>query len=134
MDAVLSNYRQIFSAAAAHYWYTLDLEDIARYYLLFDQMVAFWREHLPADRFIEVSYEDIVLDLESTTRRVLSSCGLEWDARCLSFHENETPVATASSVQVRQPLYATSIGRWRRHGEAMAPAAAIFKAAGLSIE
>ena len=58
--------------------------------------------------------EDIIADQEGETRRLLAFCGLDWDARCLSFHENDAPVSTASAVQVRSPLYASSVGRWRR--------------------
>lgn len=131
MDAVLSNYRQIFGPEAAHYWYAFDLEQTAHYCVAFDRLIAGWRALLPADRFMEVYYEDVVHDLETQARRLVAFCGLDWDARCLSPHENDSPVATASSVQVRAPVYSTSIGRWRRYGDAMAPAAAILRAAGL---
>ena len=131
MDVVVSNYRQIFNADAAHYWYAYDLEATARYYALFDALCGFWREALPGDRYTEVAYEDIVADLEGETRRLLAFCGLDFDPRCLNFHENAAPVATASSVQVRAPLYSSSIGRWRRYGERLAPAQRILEAAGL---
>ncbi|MDO9245616.1 MAG: hypothetical protein Q7U11_03975 [Phenylobacterium sp.] len=62
----------------------------------------------------------------SPTRRLRAFCGLTWDPRCLSFHENAAPVATAGSVQVRQPLHASSVGRWRRYGEGLEPMRAIL--------
>jgi tetratricopeptide (TPR) repeat protein len=131
MDVCLSNFRQLFATGFSYYNYAYDLEDVARYYVGFDALVAHWRAALPADRFLEIAYEDLVADQETQTRALLDFCGLPWDARCLSFHENAAPVATASSVQVRQPLYSSSVGRWRRYGEGLAPMRAILQAAGL---
>jgi tetratricopeptide (TPR) repeat protein len=134
MDSCLANYRQLFATNIPTYDYALDQEDLGRYYLGFDGLVAHWRAVLPPDRFIEVAYEDLVYAQESETRRLLSFCGLPWDPACLDFHENAAPVATASSVQVRQPLYATSIGRWRAYGEGLAPLRRILEAGGLDLE
>jgi Tfp pilus assembly protein PilF len=134
MDACLSNFRQMFGTEAWRYWYALSLENTARYYALFDRLAARWREDLPAARYTEVRYEALVADLETETRRLLAFCGLDWDARCLSFHENAAPVATASSVQVRSPIYASSVGRWRRYGEALAPLRAALEAEGVPLE
>lgn len=131
MDVCLSNFRQLFATTFSYYNYAFDLEDVARYYAGFDRLAAHWREVLPADRFTEIAYEDIVADQEAATRRLLAFCDLTWDARCLSFHENTAPVATASSVQVRQPLYGSSVGRWRRYGEGLAPMRRVLAQAGL---
>jgi hypothetical protein len=133
MDACLSNYRQLFGADAAPYFYTLGLEDTARYYALFDRLAATWREKLPPDRYAEVGYEALVAHLEHEVRRLLAFCGVGWDARCLSFQENAAPVATASSVQVRSPIYSSSVGRWRRWGEAVAPLRAALQAHGIAV-
>ncbi|MFN3816528.1 sulfotransferase [Brevundimonas sp.] len=121
VDSALSNYRQLFATDFPYYGYSLDLADAGRYYALFDRLVAHWRDTLPPDRFTEVAYEDLVHDLEGQTRRLSAFCGLDFDPACLTFHENAAPVSTASSVQVRSPLYATSIGRWRRYGEGLRP-------------
>lgn len=134
MDACLSNYRQLFATGFSYYNYAFDLADLGRYYLAFDRLVAHWREVLPPDRFTEVGYEAIVADQEGQTRRLLDFCGLEWDRRCLAFHENEAPVATASSVQVRQPLYASSVGRWRRYGDGLAPLRRVLEAGGVAVD
>lgn len=131
MDVCLSNFRQLFATTFSYYNYAFDLEDVARYYVGFDRLVAHWRQVLPADRFTEIAYEDMVADQEGETRRLLAFCDLTWDARCLSFHENTAPVATASSVQVRQPLYSSSVGRWRRYGEGLAPMRRVLAQAGL---
>ncbi|MEL6754317.1 MAG: sulfotransferase [Pseudomonadota bacterium] len=119
MDSCLSNYRQLFSTGFSYYNYTFDLADTAAYYRAFDALMAHWREALPANRFIEVRYEDVVFEQERETRRLLEFCELDWDDACLRFHENAAPVSTASSVQVRQPLYSGSIGRWKRYGGAL---------------
>ena len=118
-DSCLSNYRQLFSTAYSYYNYSLDLDDTATYYQAFDKLMTHWRSVLPADRFMELHYEDIVHTQEKETRRLLSFCGLPWDEACLRFHENTAPVSTASSVQVRQPLYSGSIGRWRKYGDSL---------------
>lgn len=117
MDSCLSNYRQLLSVQESFYNYTYDLEDIAFFYREFDMLMAHWRETLPKNRFMEVRYEDIVFDQDNQTRRLLEFCELPWEEACLRFHENAAPVSTASSVQVRQPLYSGSIGRWKRYGD-----------------
>lgn len=131
MDAALANYRQLFSTRYPYYDYAYDQAQTARYWLGFTDLVAGWRAGLPADRFTEIAYEDIIADQEGQTRRLLAFCGLDWDPRCLAFHENEAPVSTASAVQVRSPLYASSVGRWRRYGEGLAPMSEVFEGAGV---
>lgn len=116
MDSCLSNYRQLLTVQDSYYRYTYDLEDTAAFYRLFDDLMVHLRAHLPADRFLEIHYERIVLDQEKQTRRLLDFCGLDWEEACLRFHENAAPVSTASSVQVRRPLYSDSIDRWKRYG------------------
>jgi tetratricopeptide (TPR) repeat protein len=129
-DAVLSTYRQVFAATARVYDYTFDLRATAQHYVRFDRLVRRFAETLPADRFCEVHYEQIVLDIETQTRRVLDFCGLDFEPACLAFHENEAPVATASAAQVRQPLYASSVDRWRRYRPMLDPALKVLVEAG----
>ena len=131
MDTVLNNYRQMFAVGSHFHDYTTRLEDVARYFVAFDRLVAHWRQVLPADRFLEVSYEALVARQDSETRRLLEFSGLVWDDRVLSFHENTAGVSTASSAQVRSPVYTTSVGRWRRYGDKLKPAADILADAGL---
>ena len=119
MDSCLSNFRQLFSTGFSYYNYALSLADTARYYLAFDALMDHWRTVLPASRFAEFTYEDIVVEQEVTSRRLINFLGLPWEDECLNFHQNKAPVSTASSVQVRQPIYTGSIGRWRRYGSAM---------------
>ena len=116
MDSCLSNYRQLLSVQNSFYNYTFSLHDIAFFYQQFDGLMTHWRAFLPTEQFMEIRYEDIVYDQENQTRRLLDFCNLNFEDACLSFHENTAPVSTASSVQVRQPLYSGSIGRWKKYG------------------
>ncbi|MBT8113914.1 MAG: sulfotransferase, partial [Arenicella sp.] len=130
LDSCISNFRQLFSVTYSFYNYTYDLHDVAWFYRQFDTLMAHWRAVLPDDRFMEVQYEDIVYHQQEQTRRLLDFCGLDWEDACLNFHHNEAPVSTASSVQVRQPLYSGSIGRWKKYGKELdALKAAIFSPA-----
>lgn len=117
MDSCISNYRQLLTVQHSYYHYTYDLEKTAAFYRQFDSLMSFWRNNIPADRFTEVRYEDIIRNQEQETRRLLAFCGLEFEEACMRFHENAAPVSTASSVQVRQPLYSSSVGRWKRYGD-----------------
>ena len=116
MDSCLSNFRQLFSTQQSFYNYTFDLQDVAWFYQHFDDLISHFRAKLPSERFTEIHYEDIVFDQENKTRQLLEFCGLEWEEACMNFHENTAPVSTASSVQVRQPLYSGSIERWKKYG------------------
>lgn len=130
-DSVLSNYRQHFATEFSYYNYALDLAETAEYYAAFDALIKDFRETLPPDRFTEVAYETIVSDLETEARRLVAFSGLNWDPACLDFHENAAPVATASSAQVRQPLYSSSVGRWRRYRRELGPALEVLVRHGL---
>lgn len=133
LDTCLSNFRQLFARDYSYYNYAFDLLDCGRYYLRFDRLIAHWQRLLPG-RILEVRYEDVVADLEGQARRLLAHCELPWQPACLSFERNRAPVATASAVQVRQPLYASAVGRWRRYATELAPLRALLEAEGLALE
>ena len=80
-----------------------------------------WHRVLPPGRILDVRYEDVVADLEGQARRIVAHCGLPWDERCLTFHETERPVRTASAMQVRQPIYTSSLERWRVYEPYLGP-------------
>ncbi len=101
--------------------YSYDLAELGRHYRWYYELMAHWRKVLPAGAMLDVSYEDVVGDLEGQARRLIDYCGLPWDDRCLSFHETSRPIATPSNVQVRQPLYRSSLARWRRYEAYLAP-------------
>ncbi len=129
-DTVLGNYRQLFATNFTYYAYATGLESTASYYVQFDRLVRRFAEHLPADRFREVSYEAIVDDFEPSVRALLDFCGLPFETACLNFHENTAPVATASAAQVRQPLYRSALDRWKRYRPGIDPALDILVKAG----
>jgi tetratricopeptide (TPR) repeat protein len=118
LDTCFSCFQQEFRAGIA---YANELRELGDYYRCYASLMDHWRRILPADAMIEVRYEDLVEDLEGEARRILDYCGLPWDDRCLSFHEVERPVKTASLVQVRRPLYRSSVGRWRRYEKHLGP-------------
>ena len=133
MDTIWSNYKNLFASQSAYYAYSYDLMDIAHYYARFDRLMALW-DSLWSGRVLQLSYEALVADQEGQTRRLLDHCGLAWDEACLSFHENIAAVATPSAAQVRRPLNADSVGKWRAHEKALAPALAWLKAQGIKLD
>jgi tetratricopeptide (TPR) repeat protein len=112
LDTCVSIYFQHFEAANT---YTNDLGDLAHYYGEYRRLMAHWRSVLPRDVILEVPYEGLVADLPTWTRRMLEFIGVSWDARCLDFERTPRPVVTASKWQVRQKLFASSVGRWRHY-------------------
>ena len=76
---------------------------------------------LPAGAFLDVQYEAIVADQEAQARRMLDYCGLEWNDACLDFHKHKRAIRTASVTQVRQPIYKTSVERWRHYEKHLDP-------------
>ena len=132
LDACVSNFRQLFRTSYSYYNYAYSLEDTGRYYARFHALTEMWAKTLPPSRFTCVQYEDIVFSQEETTRRLLDFCGAPFEDACLSFHENDAPVATASSVQVRKPLYSSSIGRWKEYGDDIRPLVSVLEKAGLA--
>ncbi|MHA6205909.1 sulfotransferase [Dyella soli] len=133
MDTCLSNFRQLFALTGPYYDYSFDLLDTARYYALFDRLMAHWQRVLPG-RILEVRYEDLVDDQEAESRRIIAHCGLAWDDACLDFHANQAPVATASAVQVREPMYRTSLARWKRYGAHLDGLQQVLREAGIPLE
>ena len=101
--------------------YAYDLQELGRYLRLYDGLMAHWRAVLPPGRIIEVDYESLVEDLESSARRLVSHLGLPWDDACLRFYESQRNVVTASFAQVRRPIYKASVGRWRRYAKHLGP-------------
>ena len=133
MDTVWSNYKNLFATQSAYYAYSYDLMDTARYYARFDRLMRLWERLFPG-RVLQLSYEQLVADQEGQTRRLLNHCGLEWDEACLSFHENRAAVATPSAAQVRRPLNADAVGKWRSHEAALRPVASWLQAQGIAID
>jgi tetratricopeptide (TPR) repeat protein len=110
IDTCISCYVTLFSQL--HYW-SYDFALLGRMYKRYWSLMNHWRRVLP-NRFLEVRYEETVEHPESAARAILEWCGLPWDERVLRFHETDRPVRTASVSQVRQPMYKTSAGRWKK--------------------
>jgi tetratricopeptide (TPR) repeat protein len=119
LDTCLSCFSKLFSGKALPYTY--DLADLGRFYRAYETIMAHWREVLPPHVMLEVQYEELVADLEAQTRRILVHCGLDWDPRCLEFYKTERPVHTSSRTQVRQPIYKSSVERWRAYEPFLGP-------------
>ena len=117
MDTCLSCFKTQFREGNA---YSYDLTELGHYYRTYQRLMDHWRQVLPGTVF-DVRYEDVVEDLETVARRLVKFCGLPWDDACLSFHETDRPVQTASAAQVRKPIYTTSLGRWRRYENHLGP-------------
>lgn len=130
MDACFAMYKQVFTWA---YKFSYDLDNLANYYIAYSKLVAHWRKLL-GDRLVEVGYEDLVSDQEAQTRRLLDRIGLDFEQACLDFDKNTAPTTTASSVQVREKVHTSSIGKWQHFEKHLAPLADKLRAAGIPID
>jgi len=119
VDTCLSNFTKLFGHKAQPQSY--DLVEIALYYRNYTRLMEHWREVLPQGSFYEVEYENLVSDNEHQARALIDYCGLEWDNACLNFHKTERIVRTASITQVRQPIYNSSVERWRKYEAHLEP-------------
>jgi hypothetical protein len=118
MDTCFALYKAHF---AGTYPFSYSFEELAGYYAAFDRLMAHWRTVLPPAAFMEVAYEDIVADLAGQSRKILAFLGLPWEDEVLAFHQSRNPATTASAVQVRRPIYASSIGKWRHYADELEP-------------
>ncbi len=118
LDTCVSCFSKLFTTGHA---FSYELGELGRFYRLYAQLMQHWHTVLPAGRMLEVRYEQVVADLESQARRLVEFCGLPWDDACLRFHEHRRTVKTASLAQVRQPIYASSVGRWRHYAQYLEP-------------
>ncbi|ANP46972.1 tetratricopeptide repeat-containing sulfotransferase family protein [Candidatus Viadribacter manganicus] len=134
LDSVLSNYKQIFPFDDRYFDYVYDLTWASQKFVVFDRLIAHWREVLAPDRFMVLQYEDLVANQEARTRELLSFCGLNWDDRTLSFHENAAGVSTPSARQVRQAMNNQAVGRFAKYGAALDPARRVLEQAGISLD
>jgi tetratricopeptide (TPR) repeat protein len=109
MACCFGNFKQLFSSGQE---FTYSIEDIARYYRTYLDLMRHWNAALPG-RVLRVQHEDLIEDLEGNVRRVLDFCGLPFEAACLEFHKTERSVRTASSEQVRRPISREGVQQWR---------------------
>ncbi len=113
LDTCLSCYRQLFAKGQS---FLYDLQDLGEYYLQYLDMMEHWDTVLPG-RVHRIQYEELVTDFEGEVRRLLDYCELPWEDDCINFYQTDRPVRTASSEQVRQPVYTRSIHYWRNYDQ-----------------
>jgi len=129
MDNGFGIYRTLFTSTIP---YAYDVNEIAAAYALTHRLCDHWEAVMPGS-ILQVDYEDLVEDLEGTARKIVEFAGLPWDDACLSFHETERAVQTASATQVRQPIYATSVERWKPYEPHLKQLVRAFEANGIDI-
>jgi hypothetical protein len=110
MACCFSNFKQLFASGQQ---FTYSLEDIGRYYRSYVELMAHWEQVLPAQRILRVQHEELVAEPEVNIRRILEFCGLGFEAACVDFHRTQRQVHSASSEQVRQPIYKEGVDQWR---------------------
>ena len=111
IDSCLGAYKQLFAKGQD---FTYDMFELAEYYHNFYRLCEHWKQLFPGE-IIDVHYEDTVTDFENQVRRILDFCNLEFEEQCLKFYENKRAVKTASSEQVRNPIYKDALGLWKKY-------------------
>ena len=117
-DTCFSCYSKLFGPAAA---YSFELGELGRYHRGYERLMDYWREVLPEGAMLEVDYEALVADLEGEGRRIIEFCGLDPGAGGIDLQHGQRRIRTASALQVRQPVHAAAIGRWRRYEPFLGP-------------
>jgi hypothetical protein len=111
MSCCFSNLKQLFAQGQE---FTYSIEDIARYYRTYLDLMAHWDAALPG-RILRVQHEDVVADLEGAVRRMLDYCDLAFEPGCIDFHKTKRSVRTPSSEQVRQPIFRDGLDQWKTY-------------------
>ena len=118
MGCCFSNLKQLFARGQE---FTYSIEDIARYYRAYLELMRHWDQVLPHGRILRIYHDDVVEDLEGNVRRLLEYCGLEFEPQCLAFHETRRSIRTASSEQVRQAIYREGLDQWQHFAPWLGP-------------
>jgi hypothetical protein len=118
VDTCLSCFSKLFAARLP---YSCDLGRLGRFYRYYEVLMEHWQRVLPTGVMLDLRYEDIIADLDREARKIVAHCGLDWDNRCLSFYETHRPIRTSSALEVRQPIYRSSIGSWRAYEAWLGP-------------
>ena len=117
MASCFSGFKQLFAAGQE---FTYGLDEVGRYYADYVRMMQHWDAVLPG-KVLRMQYEEVVDDVEAQVRRMLAYCGLPFEDNCLAFYRNDRAVRTASSEQVRQPIYRDSMDQWRHFERHLEP-------------
>ena len=123
-------YKTLFRAG---YPFSYDLSEIGRYYLAYRSLMKHWEESMPGQLY-QMSYENLVANQVRATRDLLDFCGLQWEDACAEFHRNTAAITTASAVQVRRPIYDSSISQWRHYAAELAPLRWQLESAGVDCD
>jgi hypothetical protein len=118
MACCFGNLKQLYARGQE---FAYSVEDIARYYRTYLELMAHWEAVLPPGRVLRVPHEEVVEDLEGSVRRILGYCGLEFEPACREFHKTERSVRTASSEQVRQPIFREGLDQWKNYEPWLGP-------------
>jgi len=129
VDTCYAVYKQLFKDA---YPFSYDLSELGRYFIAYHQLMQHWHQVMPG-RIHTVKYESLVTDLGGEARQLLQYCELPWEEQCLHFHLSSEASTTASAIQVRRPIYDTSIGLWRHYRQQLEPLRALLDRAGIDV-
>jgi tetratricopeptide (TPR) repeat protein len=130
LDTCYAIYKQLFTNA---YPFSYRLDELAEYYVAYHRLMEHWQTVLPG-KIHKIDYESLVNDIDGESRKLVEFCNLEWQEQCLKYYENKEASTTASTVQVRQPVYQSSVGKWRRVREQMQPVVDIIQRAGIEFD
>ena len=110
----------IFFHCIQDWKWSFELTELGQYYLQYQRIMSHWQNLFPGEIFT-VQYEDLVMNQETVSRQLIGYLGLEWDEKCLDFHNNDRDVRTISNMQVRQPMYKKSVNRWKHYENHLQP-------------
>lgn len=130
MDSCYAIYKRLFQDA---YPWSYDLDEIATYYAAYHRLMTHWKSVIPGS-IHELAYENLVSDLDGEARALIDYCGLEWDSRCVRFHESRQASTTASASQVRQPVYQSSVNRWKQYRQQLTPLCERLEGLGIALD
>jgi len=125
-DSCFSIYKKIF---VGRQQFAYDLTELGQYYNGYLDLMDHWHDAMPGE-ILDIHYEDMVDDTENQTRKLLAYCGVDWHDDCLNFHKTQRVVRTASSDQVRQPIYKSSVAAWRQYEQQLSPLTKVLKSRG----
>jgi tetratricopeptide (TPR) repeat protein len=130
LDCCYAIYKNLFADA---YPFSYQIEELAAYYGAYEQLMAHWHCVMPGVIY-DIYYEDLVGDVEGQSRKLLEHCNLQWQEQCLTFYNNTSVSTTASASQIRQPVYNSSVGKWRHFAAELSPLAGMLREAGVDFE
>ena len=130
MDACYAMLKFLFKNG---YPFTYDLKELGEYFSAHYHLMQHWRDSLPSGSMFDLCYEDLVSNQEGVSRALLEYLDLDWEEECLDFHRNEYASTTGSATQVRQPIYRSSVEKWRRYEKQLQPLSETLEKCGIVI-